>query len=126
MLTGWRTARERLFRTKARTTIQNGKAATMQRLHNSLKLASYPPCGATWRSGDAADCKSAYPGSIPGVASNLRAFGASAGRRILAKVAHRGSRERRAAASEAALQRRQAFVIAPPLSRWRRSLVAQR
>jgi hypothetical protein len=24
---------------------------------------------ATWRSGDAADCKSAYPGSIPGVAS---------------------------------------------------------
>ena len=29
--------------------------------------------GATWRSGDAADCKSAYPGSIPGVASNLLA-----------------------------------------------------
>ena len=28
---------------------------------------------ATWRSGDAADCKSAYPGSIPGVASNTRA-----------------------------------------------------
>src|SRR6185312_11618989 len=27
---------------------------------------------ATWRSGDAADCKSAYPGSIPGVASNTR------------------------------------------------------
>src|ERR1044071_4900337 len=27
---------------------------------------------ATWRSGDAADCKSAYPGSIPGVASNIR------------------------------------------------------
>ena len=26
---------------------------------------------ATWRSGDAADCKSAYPGSIPGVASNF-------------------------------------------------------
>src|SRR5262245_20149345 len=25
--------------------------------------------GATWRSGDAADCKSAHPGSIPGVAS---------------------------------------------------------
>jgi hypothetical protein len=24
---------------------------------------------ATWRSGDAADCKSVYPGSIPGVAS---------------------------------------------------------
>ncbi len=24
---------------------------------------------ATWRSGDASDCKSAYPGSIPGVAS---------------------------------------------------------
>ena len=27
---------------------------------------------ATWRSGDAAVCKTAYPGSIPGVASNLR------------------------------------------------------
>ena len=26
---------------------------------------------ATWRSGDAADCKSANPGSIPGVASTL-------------------------------------------------------
>ena len=32
----------------------------------------YSGAGATWRSGDAADCKSAYPGSIPGVASNLR------------------------------------------------------
>src|ERR1700759_4161962 len=30
---------------------------------------------ATWRSGDAADCKSANPGSIPGVASNLRSRG---------------------------------------------------
>ena len=29
------------------------------------------PGMATWRSGDAADCKSAYPGSIPGVASIL-------------------------------------------------------
>ena len=27
---------------------------------------------ATWRSGDAADCKSVHPGSIPGVASNLK------------------------------------------------------
>ncbi len=27
------------------------------------------PWKATWRSGDVADCKSAYPGSIPGVAS---------------------------------------------------------
>ena len=26
---------------------------------------------ATWRSGDAADCKSVYPGSIPGVASTI-------------------------------------------------------
>ena len=26
---------------------------------------------ATWRSGDAADCKSAHPGSIPGVASKF-------------------------------------------------------
>jgi hypothetical protein len=29
------------------------------------------PGWATWRSGDAADCKSVYPGSIPGVASNF-------------------------------------------------------
>ena len=41
---------------------------------------------ATWRSGDAADCKSAHPGSIPGVASNLsktlavRAIGAAVAR----------------------------------------------
>ena len=33
-------------------------------------LAGFNP-KATWRSGDAADCKSAYPGSIPGVASTL-------------------------------------------------------
>jgi hypothetical protein len=26
---------------------------------------------ATWRSGDVADCKSAHPGSIPGVASTI-------------------------------------------------------
>ena len=26
---------------------------------------------ATWRSGDASDCKSAHPGSIPGVASKF-------------------------------------------------------
>jgi hypothetical protein len=30
--------------------------------------------GATWRSGDAADCKSAHPGSIPGVASQGRSY----------------------------------------------------
>ena len=29
---------------------------------------------ATWRSGDVADCKSAYPGSIPGVASKFTAM----------------------------------------------------
>ena len=29
---------------------------------------------ATWRSGDVADCKSAYPGSIPGVASITPGF----------------------------------------------------
>ena len=49
--------------------IQNEKEVTMQRLLKRLRLASYPRYGATWRSGDAADCKSAYPGSIPGVAS---------------------------------------------------------
>jgi hypothetical protein len=37
---------------------------------------------ATWRSGDAADCKSAYPGSIPGVASNFD-VGSHRGFRIL-------------------------------------------
>src|SRR5262245_12000248 len=30
-----------------------------------------PPVLATWRSGDAADCKSVHAGSIPAVASNL-------------------------------------------------------
>ena len=40
-------------------------------LHNSLDCRSYQRLVATWRSGDAADCKSAYPGSIPGVASNF-------------------------------------------------------
>ena len=40
--------------------------------------------GATWRSGDAADCKSAHPGSIPGVASSqffLRLQGPNGGSR---------------------------------------------
>jgi hypothetical protein len=31
---------------------------------------TWVPSEATWRSGDVADCKSAHPGSIPGVASN--------------------------------------------------------
>ena len=30
-----------------------------------------PALKATWRSGDAAVCKTVYPGSIPGVASNI-------------------------------------------------------
>ena len=52
------------------------------------------PLEATWRSGDAADCKSAYPGSIPGVASNLRAGGASVGKQPrIAKVARRSFSE---------------------------------
>ena len=44
-----------------------GRARVVDRQH-----VLYSDAGATWRSGDAADCKSAYPGSIPGVASNLR------------------------------------------------------
>jgi hypothetical protein len=28
-------------------------------------------CEASWRSGDAEDCKSLYPGSIPGEASKI-------------------------------------------------------
>ena len=46
----------------------------MQRLLNQLNVYSYPLSRATWRSGDAADCKSAYPGSIPGVASTFFLF----------------------------------------------------
>ena len=38
-----------------------------------------PKREATWRSGDAADCKSAYPGSIPGVASKFSKRGAPQG-----------------------------------------------
>ena len=34
-------------------------------------MLAVPAQKATWRSGDAADCKSAHPGSIPGVASNF-------------------------------------------------------
>ncbi len=44
---------------------------------------------ATWRSGDAADCKSAYPGSIPGVASskiNKLAAIASLGKSFLTHI----------------------------------------
>ena len=33
-----------------------------------------PALKATWRSGDAAVCKTVYPGSIPGVASNIFQF----------------------------------------------------
>ena len=34
-------------------------------------MLAVPAQKATWRSGDAADCKSAHPGSIPGVASSF-------------------------------------------------------
>jgi hypothetical protein len=39
-------------------------------LHKQLPSNTYCTREATWRSGDAADCKSAYSGSIPDVASN--------------------------------------------------------
>ena len=34
-----------------------------------IELVYHAPWSATWRSGYAPDCKSVYPGSIPGVAS---------------------------------------------------------
>ena len=42
------------------------------RVDGALKvedLRGFPSLGARWRSGDAADCKSVHPGSIPGRAS---------------------------------------------------------
>ena len=43
----------------------------MQPLLNPLRAFRYLRRAATWRSGYAAVCKTVYPGSIPGVASNL-------------------------------------------------------
>ena len=37
-----------------------------------LKINLLSICMATWRNGYAEDCKSLYPGSIPGVASNKK------------------------------------------------------
>ena len=42
--------------------------------------------GATWRSGYVADCKSAYPGSIPGVASNVLPLVAAGALETLKKI----------------------------------------
>ena len=39
-------------------------------LHGNYHFDIGPLRMAPWRSGDAADCKSVYPGSIPGGASN--------------------------------------------------------
>ena len=66
-----RTAREQSFRMKNFGAFRMGATMRMLPLHNSLDCRSYQRLVATWRSGDAADCKSAYPGSIPGVASNF-------------------------------------------------------
>src|ERR1700719_1017670 len=46
-----------------------GEAFAIKPLHPRLIPRRIRP--ATWRSGYAADCKSAHPGSIPGVASTL-------------------------------------------------------
>ena len=66
-----RTAREQSFKMKNFGAFRMGATMRMLPLHNSLDCRSYQRLVATWRSGDAADCKSAYPGSIPGVASNF-------------------------------------------------------
>ena len=44
---------------------------------------------ARWQSGDAAACKAAYPGSIPGLASNLSSPGGGTGRRKGLKIPRR-------------------------------------
>jgi hypothetical protein len=43
----------------------------MKRLHKGLKVDSYSPPRATWRSGYATVCKTVYTGSIPVVASTF-------------------------------------------------------
>src|SRR6185437_5348687 len=67
---------------------------------------------ATWRSGYAADCKSAYPGSIPGVASTHPNFRSGAlafgGRRRQPR--RRAPGENRNHAGEGAADRREEFA----------------
>ena len=45
----------------------NGKRTAKSTLHHAIALQTHE---ASWRSGDAADCKSVYTGSIPVLASN--------------------------------------------------------
>src|SRR5580698_9359965 len=59
-----------------------------------LRAAALPVLAmATWRSGYATVCKTVYPGSIPGVASNLRkrSKGRRAGSHWLRLAAHAGT-----------------------------------
>ena len=51
--------------------LQNAQEPMTRRLHKRLKIDSYSPSMATWRSGYATVCKTVYAGSIPAVASKL-------------------------------------------------------
>src|SRR5204863_7105489 len=51
-------------------TESTGESACPRHCHAETTHDTCSRREATWRSGDAADCKSAHPGSIPGVASN--------------------------------------------------------
>jgi hypothetical protein len=55
------------------TVAPGGRLLYSERVGKTRHLELQRPISnrATWRSGDAADCKSAYPGSIPGVASTF-------------------------------------------------------
>ena len=46
----------------------NGKRTAKSTLHHAIVLQTHE---ASWRSGDAADCKSVYTGSIPVLASTI-------------------------------------------------------
>src|SRR3954449_1867269 len=61
---------ERRFRIRQGHTFRMGLAMMKRLLPNRLCSFTYRHCGATWRSGYATVCKTVYPGSIPGVASN--------------------------------------------------------
>ena len=64
------TFRVRLFRMRHSREFRMAMAAMMRPLPSRLEAFSYSRRRATWRSGYATVCKTVYPGSIPGVASN--------------------------------------------------------
>jgi hypothetical protein len=60
------------LRNTMRNEFRNDNLGQIPSLHNRLRCLTKRLLTATWRSGYATVCKTVYPGSIPGVASNLR------------------------------------------------------